>query len=322
MLTKDIPVSDSDDHPESITIATPIQFSWAETLFYLSRSATECLHHVEDGAVHKLLEIGGKPVLVEIRERDGASLRIRFVNGTPGPAACGQAAGLVRDWLDLHTDLAPFCRMAEADPLLGPLVSEYSGLRIIGVPDLFEALCWAVLGQQVNLSFAYTLKKRFVQTFGRSLERSGRLYWLFPRPADIALLTVDELKKLQFTGRKAEYIIGIARLMESGALSKEALLASGDFKAAERRLTAIRGIGPWTAHYVLMRCLRDPSAFPVADAGLQNALKQLLQLPQKPPEDEIRRLFVPWRGWEAYAVFYLWRSLTPPSPLPLAENPG
>ncbi|AJY77577.1 DNA-3-methyladenine glycosylase [Paenibacillus beijingensis] len=298
----------SDDR--SVTLTTPSEFSYTETLMYLSRSAAECLHYVEGRSVYKLLEMEREPVLIEISEQDSSSIRIRFADRAPlSRAACGQAANYVREWFDLHTDLAPFYRMAKDDPLLGRLASDYVGLRIIGVPDLFEALIWAVLGQQVNLSFAYTLKKRFVQTFGRYTQWNGRQYWLFPKPSDIAALAVDELKKLQFTGKKAEYIIGIARLMETGALSKDGLMASGDFRAAERRLLEIRGIGPWTAHYVLMRCLRDPSAFPIGDAGLQNALKQLLQLPQKPPADEIRRLFVPWRSWEAYAVFYLWRSL-------------
>lgn len=70
------------------------------------------------------------------------------------------------------------------------------------------------------------------------------------------------------------------------------------------------GFGPWTANYVMMRCLRDPSAFPIEDVGLHNALKQQLKLSEKPGLAEIRQLAAAWQGWEAYATFYLWRSLS------------
>jgi DNA-3-methyladenine glycosylase II len=299
-----------DAHASSVTMPLPQEFSYDETLTYLTRSPDEILHVIEDRKIYRLFELEREAVLIEISENGPSSIQIRFVEGKErNRAAFVAAVHDVREWFDLRTDLAPFYRMAEGDPLLGALTREYFGLRIIGVQDLFEAICWAVIGQQVNLTFAYTLKKRFIETFGEHIEWNGRRYWLFPKPRDIAAVSVEELKKLQFTGKKAEYIIAIAGLMDSGSLSKEALMATGDYQDAERQMLAIRGIGPWTAHYVMMRCLRDPSAFPIGDVGLQNALKQLLQRPQKPDLDEIRQIFAPWRNWEAYAVFYLWRSL-------------
>lgn len=77
----------------------------------------------------------------------------------------------------------------------------------------------------------------------------------------------------------------------------------------EKRLTAIRGIGKWSANYVIMRCLRHPDAFPLADVGLHNALKKVLNRPEKPSLDEIERWAEHWSGWRAYATFYLWRTL-------------
>jgi DNA-3-methyladenine glycosylase II len=74
-------------------------------------------------------------------------------------------------------------------------------------------------------------------------------------------------------------------------------------------LVRVRGIGPWTAHYVRMRCLRDPRAFPIGDAGLHNAVKARLGLERKPTPQELQALFANWAGWEAYATFYLWHSL-------------
>ncbi|WLD92830.1 DNA-3-methyladenine glycosylase [Alkalihalobacillus sp. AL-G] len=306
---KDTSAFSFDELKGCILITTPKEFSFSETLTYLTRSPLECLHHVEDGKVTKLIEMGGNLVIIEISEQED-SLQVRFLDRKLGSKeAYEQVASYVNEWFDLQTDLSPFYQMAERDSMLSGLTEDYHGLRIVGVPDLFEALCWAVVGQQVNLKFAYTLKKRVVESFGKHVEWNGRKYWLFPKPQDISTLTVEELKNLQFTGKKAEYIIDIAKLMESGKLSKDSLLSCKDFKTAERWLLSIRGIGPWTANYVLMRCLRNPAAFPIGDAGLQNALKLLLGRSQKPPLEEIQQLFEPWKGWEAYAVFYLWRSL-------------
>lgn len=314
----DMPASSSDER--ALTITPPGEFSFAETLLFLRRSPLECLHRVVDGKVYKLLELEQEPALVEISASD-SSLQLRFVDGRPrSQSACAAAMDYVRDWFDLRTDLAPFYHLAAGDPLLGRLTSAYAGLRIVGIPALFEALCWAVIGQQINLAFAYTLKQRFVQAYGRRVQWGGQEYWLFPQPREIAGVGVDALRQLQLTGKKAAYVIGIAERMASGGLSKAGLLASGDLRAAEAQLLMMRGIGPWTAHYVLMRCLRDPSAFPIGDAGLQNALKQVLQRAEKPGADEIRQIFAPWRNWEAYAVFYLWRTLASAPVPPLLEQ--
>src|SRR5699024_6970419 len=146
----------------------------------------------------------------------------------------------IRDWFDLERDLQPFYEIAKQDTLLKPLVIPLFGLRIIGIPDLFEALCWGILGQQINLPLAYRLKREFVETFGKSITYEGKKYWKFPTYDQIASLTPEDLATIKMTKRKSEYIIGIAQLMKEGSLSKEALLALDDFKKTEKALTKIR----------------------------------------------------------------------------------
>ncbi|WP_221566797.1 DNA-3-methyladenine glycosylase 2 [Alkalihalobacillus sp. TS-13] len=306
---KDMHAFNFDQELKQIMIQPPREFSFAETLHYLRRSPAECMHLVEDEKLYKLLQFEEKTMIIEISENEEDTIQIDFVKDAPDSAKTyQQVADYIVEWFDLRTDLNPFYEMAEEDPLLSELVHKYSGLRVIGVPDLFEAFCWSVIGQQVNLPFAYTVKRRFVEAYGKSVEWNERLFWKFPDPKTITSVSVEDLKKLQFTGRKAEYIIGIAELIANGHLDKQSLLE--DFQQAEKTLLAIRGIGPWSAHYVMMRCLRDRSAFPIGDAGLQNALKKRLGRQTKPAPEEIRELFSRWENWEAYAVFYLWRSLS------------
>ncbi|ANU27023.1 DNA-3-methyladenine glycosylase family protein [Planococcus versutus] len=286
-------------------IPVPADLSFAECLIHLGRSSQENLHQIKESKVSKLLKLNGKLVLFEITAVLGA-LRIEFPLGMPSANEVERVVAYIEDWFDLKTDLKEFYVRAKADAVLSPVVRQYHGLRMVGVPDLFEALVWAVMGQQINLTFAYTLKKRFVERYGESLVYEDKTYWTFPQPEKIAILPVADLRALQLTDRKAEYISGIATIMAKGELTKEHLLQAPD---AENCLLEIRGIGAWSANYVMMKCLHDSSAFPIADVGLHNALKAHLKMDRKPTLAEITELSANWRGWEAYATFYLWRSL-------------
>jgi DNA-3-methyladenine glycosylase II len=299
---------DTNFKQDSILLPLPKEFSFQEVLQYLSRSSIEVLHYIENEKIYKLFNLNNDMILIEISEYKNSTLHIKFVDQKPKSVEDIQhIVQYVNDWFDLNTDLHRFYKLVKDDSLLKDLTKRYYGLRIIGIPDLFEVLCWAVIGQQINLTFAYTLKRRFVEAFGKSYEWNGRSFWLFPQPSQINERAIEQLRKMQFTQKKAEYIVGIAKEIKNGKLSKEVMLY--DLKKAERQLLSIRGIGPWTAHYAMMRCFRDSSAFPIGDVGLHNALKRLLHRKEKPNLKEIEEIFIPWKGWEAYAVFYLWRSL-------------
>ncbi|WP_045520937.1 DNA-3-methyladenine glycosylase family protein [Neobacillus niacini] len=300
-----------EDNDDELKLFLPKEFNFNENVNYLVRNSNECLFQIHNNRVYKAIPIGEETLIIEVSSVDENYLIIRFL-GERKPTSKtirAEVACYVREWFDLDRDLRPFYTMAKADPLLGPAVDSFNGLRIIGIPDLFEALCWGILGQQINLSFAYTLKRRLVEKFGRSVVHDGVTYWVFPSPQDIASLSAPELESLRMTKKKSEYLIGVAQLMVEGKLTKDLLLNVGSHKQAEKMLVNIRGIGPWTANYVLMRCLRYPCAFPIDDVGLHNAIKYRLDKEMKPTKDEIMKLAINWTNWESYATFYLWRFL-------------
>lgn len=292
---------------EDIIIPLPEEFDLKVNLGYLQRNKNECMYEIENETVTRVIVIDEIRILIQIKVNEKKQLIVHFLEGKPRDTT--KVVRYIREWFDLDNDLTPFYKLAKADPLLKIPVEKFYGLRLIGIPDLFEALCWGVLGQQINLAFAYTLKKQFVETFGDSIEWKGKKYWTFPSFEQIAQLTPNDLADIKMTLKKSEYIIGIAQLMASGELSKENLMDCCSFKDVEKSLIKIRGIGPWTANYVLMRCLRFPTAFPIDDVGLINSIKTLLNMDRKPTKDEIRTLAVPWANWESYATFYLWRVL-------------
>jgi len=291
-----------------LELPTPLLFNFQECLLFLARSNHEVLHTIKDHILYKLLKIDHELVLCQISYQ-AQQLRVGFPMNSPSAAAVEQVQRYMEEWFDLRRDLQPFYHMAQKDAILQHSVQKYNGLRIIGIPDLFEALVWAIIGQQINLTFAYTLKKRFVEQFGENVSYDGDSYWVFPSCERIASLTIEDLRALQFTLRKSEYIIAIAQEMASGALTKEQLIQIEDKAHIKKKLMSIRGVGEWTADYVLMKCFHDPTSFPIADVGLHNALKMQLALDRKPTIDEIKKWEMPWRGWQAYATFYLWRSL-------------
>ncbi|KYG58517.1 DNA-3-methyladenine glycosylase family protein [Planococcus maritimus] len=290
-----------------LEVATPPDFNFAECLAILGRSDQELLHTIEDERISKLLAVGDESILFDVSYSESA-LQIDFPHHTPSEQGQQAVGRYVADWFDLDTDLQPFYAMAASDPVLQEVVQQHAGLRVMGLPDLFEALSWAVIGQQINLTFAYTLKRRLIENFGSSLTVGDVDYWAFPSAEKIASLQVEQLRALQFSGRKAEYLIHIAQELAEARLVKDELIGQTE-QQVEKQLVGIRGVGPWSAHYVMMKCLRFNSAFPITDVGLHNALKQQLGMDRKPTVAEIEDLAKPWTGWQAYATFYLWRVL-------------
>jgi DNA-3-methyladenine glycosylase II len=296
---------------ETIIIDLPVDFNIKSNLGYLERNKNECMFEVEDEIITRIITTGKSQTLVQIHVDDSNQIIVHFLKDSSpeNKAEHAEVVRYIREWFDLDRNLSPFYEMAKGDLLLSGPVQKFYGLRVIGVPDLFEALCWGVLGQQINLAFAYTLKRQFVEKFGDSIEWNGKKYWIFPTYQQIAVLTPADLADIKMTVKKSEYIIGIAQLMASGELSKVKLLEMANLKEAEKSLVNIRGIGPWTANYVLMRCLRFSSAFPIDDVGLHNSIKHLTSSEKKPTKEELLKLSLNWTNWQAYATFYLWRVL-------------
>ncbi|MCZ8532991.1 DNA-3-methyladenine glycosylase family protein [Psychrobacillus psychrodurans] len=187
---------------------------------------------------------------------------------------------------------------------LHSLFLKFEGTPIITDFSLYGNIIKSIIHQQLNLSFAKTLTERFVNTFGRSKEG----IWLHPAPEIIANLEVSTLREMQFSTRKAEYMIGISKAIAEGNLNLETLVSqSDDFILSE--LIKYRGIGPWTAESFLLFGLGRENLFPLADVGLQNSLKQLWNLDRKPMKSEIAPHLDSWSPYNSYAALYLWRNI-------------
>ncbi len=290
-----------------INLPTPKEFSFAETLRFLTRNEKECLHTVKGETVFKVLEIDGELVLFSINFLD-SSLQITIHTPNSSEKIIEVVKKYVQNWFDLEANLADFYKTAQNDAILANLCQRFHGLRMVGMPDLFESLVWSIIGQQINLNFAYSLKERLVKNFGKSLVHNGEEFYALPTPERLASLSLEDFQPHQFSRSKAQYILNISRAFAEGDLSQNAL-EKLPFDEIREKLVKIKGVGNWTANYSMMKSLKNYDAFPVEDVGLHNAVKTQYGLEVKPSIATLNIMSEKWSGWRGYATFYFWHSL-------------
>lgn len=282
-------------------------FNFTQNLKFLGRSKHECVHNVENGILSKAIEYKNELHLIQISENEDG-LNISFSGNTSNSGLENFTHEFISGWFDLDFDLENFYRFASRDPILAPLAEKFYGLRLVGITDFYESLIWSITGQQINLNFAYILKQKFVETFGNYLLNDGRKYYIFPHPERVIGADITHLLEMKFSRNKAQYIINITQMVANGDLDPTKIEGM-DYTEAKAALMKIKGIGNWTADYVLMKYFRYPEALPVGDAGLNIALRKMYPSNAKLSLREMQDLTKHWGQHSAYATFYLWRSL-------------
>jgi len=262
------------------------------------------LDHFEEDEYRRVVEFDGEQVLYGVRE-EGRALKVRILAGPSSSGTLTAVRQLVERQFSASLDLAAFYRRVASDPVLSRLTRHFRGLRIPQSPNIFAAVVSAILDQQVNLAFAFKVKKALVECYGGHLERQGRRYFAFPSPGALAILSPRDLRKIQISGPKARYIIAIARDALDGRLDLEGLRGE-EPAAAHARLLEQKGIGPWTAFFVGLLALSHLDALPSGDVGLQSAIHAFYGLGRRPSPARVERLAQNWSGWRSYATFYLW----------------
>ncbi len=213
-----------------------------------------------------------------------------------------EAHALVIGLLGLDQDAAAFSRLAKKIGV-ARLVAERTELRISQTPSVFDGVLWSIIGQQINFPFACLLKRRLVERAGTLL--SNGLY-APPTPAAVAALEPADLLPLQFSRQKADYVIATARLVASGQLDLEGLHTMSATRA-ERTLLAIRGLGPWSVNYLMMRSLGFADCVPYGDTSVTSSLQSLFKLEERPDVDATRRLMAVFSPYRSLATTHLWQ---------------
>jgi AraC family transcriptional regulator of adaptative response / DNA-3-methyladenine glycosylase II len=290
----------------AFTLRLPADYRVEYALRVIGRDAESPTETVNGRAFARVLRGGdGAPLMLRVRFERGRARCDVTRSGPIAPADVRAAHAIALRMLGLPQDPAGFEQRVARSRRLRPLVNGRAGLRVPLATDPFEALTWAIVGQQVNLPFAYRLRRTLIELAGADAGGGMRAH---PTAADVAALDYADLTRRQYSRRKAEYLIDTARDVASGALP---LAALGDaaVPAVERRLLAVRGLGPWSVQYLLMRGFGFGDCVPAGDSGLATALERFFALPARPDPVATRRLMEPFAPHRSLATFHFWMSL-------------
>lgn len=256
----------------------------------------------------RVLEVGGFPLKVAVRQV-GSSEHPRLQVSVTGRQISRDAqnrvsSSLVRI-LGLRTDLTDFYALAARDRRLAPLVERFRGVKPPRFPTVFEGLVNAIACQQLSLTVGIELLNRLAIRCSPAIRADGTTRFAFPRPEDLVRLTAQKLRQLGFSYSKASSLLDLSRSLVAEKIDLEELDAADDAQAIET-LMKLRGVGRWTAEYVLLRGFGRTSVFPGDDVGARNRLALWLGR-DKPFGDYagVRRAVRRWHPYAGMVYFHL-----------------
>jgi DNA-3-methyladenine glycosylase II len=275
---------------------------------------------VGERVLHRPLWLAGAPVVAEFDLSQAGTMRLRLVSLRGHAARPGKKKGALLNDLatqarflwglnddaeDLHASMA-------SDRDMAPLLERFGALRIVRAPDLYEALLVAVIGQQVSVQAAQSIRRRLMQNLGTRVTVDNvpgqENHYLYPTPQQMIKAGELALREQGLSRQKSKYLLEIAHRAATGELDREAFAPLSD-EDALRRLCEIKGVGRWTAEIALMRGLGRNDVFAAGDLGLQVAVQELRGMRKRPSEKALRKIAERWKGWRSYAAFYLWMTL-------------
>jgi AraC family transcriptional regulator of adaptative response / DNA-3-methyladenine glycosylase II len=282
----------------SLRLAYRPPFAWQQLLDFLALRAIAGVEAVTGSTYCRSVALDGHRGWLQVEQLAGQNSLLVTLPTSLTPVLMTVLTRL-RRLFDLDANPLVIGRHLASDPRLEPLVAANPGLRVPGAWDGFELALRAVLGQQVSVRGASTLAARLCQTFGEPAPTPHGTITLFaPGPQSLAMATPDRIAAIGLPRERAATVQGLARAVAGGTLR---LHAGADPAATLAELQSIRGIGAWTAQYIVMRALGWPDAFPAGDLGLRRALAA--------GERELLAAAEQWRPWRAYAALHLWMSL-------------
>jgi DNA-3-methyladenine glycosylase II len=282
----------------------------------------DAAHAYVDGVYQRVIEIDGGLWVYALRRGESIAepvIQVRILGGQAQARHRCKVKAEVQHALSLDIDLESFYRWAGTDATLAQLTARCYGMRPARAPTLFEALVTSISAQQVNLAFATATRSRLIQRFGPSVTIDGRMLYGFPTPQSLAVASLQELRDMQFSWRKAEYIVNLARLVTSGELRFEEFPHLSNEEIIER-ITVVKGLGRWTADWLLARGLGRGDVIAAGDLGVRKAVGKFYFDGQTPSIEEVRMFAARWGVFQSLTVHYLLAGLRLPDVPPIASS--
>lgn len=263
----------------------------------------------ENNKFEHLIILNSTPILLEIESIgtiNKPELSLTLQSDTDISDENAQLAlNTVKKMFNLDFDLEPFYDDAQQDNILSKLIPKLIGLKSPVTASVFESLVSTIIEQQISLIVAKNSERKMIKRFGSTLKREGHNYYAYPTPKQLNNVSIPQLKECGLTLRKTEYIKSIAESIETGNLN---LKKFGDYENNQKiidELCKIRGIGLWTAEFVLIRGFSRLDAFPADDIGIRRIISHFYCDDKKISSAEAREIAEKWGKWKGLASYYL-----------------
>jgi DNA-3-methyladenine glycosylase II len=277
------------------------------TVWALRRRARNAIDRWDHGTYRRIIVLGGRVTALSVRQSGSPDTPRLFVTSSPSPrtpAERRQLRMLIERLLGTGLDLGDWYRIARQDRRLGILADRFRGLKPPRFPTVFEALVNAFACQQLSLEVGLELLNRLaVACAVRSKARSDD-HFGFPEATNVVKLPPPRYQAIGFSRQKVAALLALARAVDRDELDLEALSNNIDVDACER-LLELRGIGRWTAEYVLLRGLGRLHVFPGDDVGAQKRLARWLGRPHALDYEGVRRAVAKWQPYAGLVYFHL-----------------
>lgn len=294
----------------NITPVAPFDFELTAgyLTYFQGRYATDSL---VNGVYRRLLDLDGQLVLASVSSLGSLE--------KPELSVELQGEGLTSDNVEAATDkvawilgvgqeLEPFYASAQGDPAMAAITQRFHGLHMPHTASVFEALVLAILGQQIATNVARIIRTLLIETYGPRQTIDGETYYAFPRPETLAALRVEDLRGMKLSQRKAEYVHGIACTALDDPEFIEGLHHLDD-EAVVRQITSLRGVGNWTAQWLLIRALGRPDALPLGDLALRRVVSRLYFQDEPLNDTQVEEFCRRWSPYRTYATTYMFTAM-------------
>ena len=287
----------------SCTLTLPPAFRPGDILAFHRRDAQEVAEAVREASLRKGLVWNGLPGCLELHFQSGRADATLTIDGAAGAGCAARLEAMVQRMLGLTQDIETFERQHRHHPQVGALIARQAGLRVAVAATPFEALTWAVTGQQISLGAAVSLRRKLIMVAG---VRHTCGLMCYPDADRVATLTVDDLRAAGFSAAKANTLLTLARLVADGGLPLDAWLQTPPVDDIRERLLCVRGVGPWTVDYTLLRGFGWVDGSLHGDAAVRRSLQALLRAQEKLSENDARAWLATFSPWRALVAAHLW----------------
>lgn len=291
---------------QTFLIALPRNYRAKEVLSFHGRDSDKIAEVVSQRSLRKGIVLGGVPIVIDISLSHDYAVCCTDADGEVDGERKEELHIILEKILGLRIDPEPFENFAKKDALLSSLILQQNGLRIPQSATIWEALNWAIIGQQINVKFAITLRRALILLSGKK-HPTG--LWCYPEAESLAKLEPKNLISIKFTRSKAETIVCLARLIVKGELDLT-VSVNNSIETIMRNLINIKGVGPWTANYTLLRGYGFSDCSLHGDVGVRNAFQRLLFSNEKIDQHYAEVLLSKYRPYRSLVAAHLWASLS------------